>query len=125
MDSQEAHIFRFMAGDVEKARVRADNPYRKIHHKAGVVGAGHVHLDRDFFDGIVDALEKPREWLLLGPGQAKDELVAYLDSHQAPLRRAMIAVETADHPSDGELLHHAKRFFRAADAMQSNSPTPP
>ena len=45
MDSKEAHVFQFNAEDVEKQRIVAQLPFRKIHHKAGVIGAGHVHLD--------------------------------------------------------------------------------
>ena len=37
MDSREAHVFRFSADDVEKQRIQSHNPFRKIHHKAGVI----------------------------------------------------------------------------------------
>ena len=33
-----------------------------------------------------------------------------------------LAVEAADHPADGQLLDHARRFFKAADRLQPNSP---
>ena len=124
MDSKEAHVFRFTAEDVEKARIRADNPFRKIHHKAGVIGAGHVHLDREFFDHIVEALGTPREWLLLGPGKAKEEFLRYLADHKVPLGEGVVAVEATKHPTDSELLHHANGLFRAIDKMQSTAPLP-
>ena len=42
MDSHEAHTFSFSAHDVavEKERIVAHSPFRKLHHKSGAVGAG-------------------------------------------------------------------------------------
>lgn len=122
IDSNEAHVFQFNAEDVERARIQAHNPFRKVHHKAGVIGAGHQQLDRDFFDHIADALRGSREWLLVGPGVAKEALVAHLERHMPQLRAQMIGVEPMDHPTDGELLAHARRFFKVADRMLPNSP---
>ena len=87
MDSKEAHVFRFNAEDVEHQRIKAHSPFRKVHHKAGVVGAGHQQLDRDYFDHIVDALRGVNEWLLVGPGGAKDQLVHHVDAHVAGVDR--------------------------------------
>src|SRR5260370_39598136 len=78
IDSKEAHVFGFNADDVEKHRIKAHNPFRKIHHKAGVIGAGHVHLDHTYFHEIAMALDGVREWLLTGPGGAKDEMLSYV-----------------------------------------------
>jgi hypothetical protein len=123
MDSKKAHVFQFNADDVEKQRIKAHLPFRQIHHKAGVIGAGHVHLDRDYFDEICKALEGVQEWLLTGPGTAKDEMSAYLHTFRPWLEEKLLAVETADHPTDGQLLDHARRFFKAADRMLPNSPS--
>lgn len=123
INSKEAHVFQFNADDVEKQRIKAHLPFRKIHHKAGVIGAGHVHLDHHYFDEIGKALDGVQEWVLTGPSAAKDEMRTYLRSHQPELEKKLVAVETADHPTDGELLDHAHRLFKAADRMQPNSPT--
>ena len=122
MDSKEAHVFQFNADDVQKQRIKAHLPFRKIHHKAGVIGAGHVHLDHHYFDEIAKALEDVQEWLLCGPGAAKDELQSYLKAHRPEFAKKPLAVEAADHPADGQLLDHARRFFKAADRLQPNSP---
>ena len=123
MDSKEAHVFRFNAEDVEHERIRSHTPFRKVHHKAGVIGAGHLQLDRDYFDHIIDALRGANEWLLVGPGAAKDQLLHHVAAHVAWLKEKLIGVEAMDHPTDGELLAHARRFFKAADRMRANSPT--
>jgi hypothetical protein len=124
MDSKEAHVFRFNAEDVEAERIKAHNPFRQVHHKAGVIGAGKEHLDRDFFDHIINALRGVQEWLLVGPGGAKNRLVAHLDAYVPWLKAQMVGIEPMDHPTDGELLDHARRVFRAVDRMLPNSPVP-
>jgi len=122
MDAKEAHVFQFNAEDVETQRIKAHLPFAKIHHKAGVIGAGHLHLDHHYFDEIAKALDGVQEWLLSGPGAAKDEMRAYLGTHHHELEKKLLAVEPSDHPTDGELLTHARRFFKAADRMRPNSP---
>jgi stalled ribosome rescue protein Dom34 len=124
MDSKEARVFRFNAETLEASHIKSHSPYRKIHHKAGVIGSGHTHLNHEFFDDIGKALHGVSEWLLTGPGHAKDELASYLKEHLAGLKQAMVGVETLDHPTDGELLAHARRFFKVADKMRANSPAP-
>ena len=123
MDSHQAHIFRFSPSDVEKERIRAHSPFHKVHHKAGSIGAGHVHLDRDYLDGIAESLHGVEEWLLIGPGTAKRELASHLEQHSPDLRHKLLAVETADHPTDGELLDWARKTFKRLDRMRSNAPT--
>ena len=122
MDSKEAHVFQFNRDDVEMQRIKAHLPFRKIHHKAGVIGAGHVHLDRNYFDDICKALEGVHEWILTGPGKAKDDMCSYLRTFRPGLVEKLLAVEAGDHPTDGLLLDHARRFFKAADRMLPNSP---
>jgi stalled ribosome rescue protein Dom34 len=122
MDSKEAHVFRFNRDDVEKQRIKAHLPFRKIHHKAGVIGAGHVHLDHKYFDEIVETLDGVQEWLLTGPGAAKEEFRNHLKASQPAFNGTLLGVEVADHPTDGQLLDHARRFFKSADQMRPNSP---
>jgi hypothetical protein len=122
MDSKEAHIFRFGAADVERERVKAHNPFRKVHHKAGVIGSGHMSLDASFFDHIIDGLRGTTEWLLVGPASSKLELLKHADQHMPQLRKSLMGIEPMDHPTDGELLDHARRAFKAIDHMLPNSP---
>jgi stalled ribosome rescue protein Dom34 len=124
IDSKEAHVFQFNADDVEKQRIKAHLPFQKIHHKAGVIGAGHVHLDHHYFDEIAGTLEDVQEWILTGPSTAKDEMRNYLRTSQPALEKKLLTVETSAHPTDGQLLDHARRFFKTADKMRPNSPSP-
>ena len=66
-----------------------------------------------------------QEWLLVGPSNAKNELLTHLDAHVPWLKAQMVGVESMDHPTDGELLDHARRVFKSVDRMRPNSPPPP
>ena len=33
------------------------------------------------------------------------------------LEKSLYGIETLDHPTDGQLVDHARRFFKAADRM--------
>ncbi|MBS0525745.1 MAG: translational machinery protein [Proteobacteria bacterium] len=123
MDSREAHVFRFSADDVERQRIRSRNPFRKIHHKAGVIGAGHVHLDHKYFEEIAEALSGVQEWLLTGPGAAKDELARHIEQHLPHLEHTLCGLQTCDHPTDGQLVDQARWAFKSIDRMRSNSVT--
>jgi stalled ribosome rescue protein Dom34 len=128
MDSREAHVFRFNTEDVEHQRLKAHLPFRKVHHKAG---AGRTAADLDFFDRVIDALRGTSEWILAGPGEAKEAFLNFLgkykavDGHMAKLSSHLARVEAMDHPTDGELLKHARQAFKVIDRLQANSPLPP
>jgi len=122
MDFREARIFRFNAEDVEHEHLKAHNPFRKVHHKAGVIGAGRLALDTNFFDHIVDALRGTTEWLLVGPSGAKLELLRHIEQHMPWVRKTLVGVHAMDHPTDGELLAHARQAFKAIDRMLPNTP---
>ena len=121
MDSREAHIFRFSAKDVESRRIRSRSPFRKIHHKAGAIGAGHVPLDHGYFEDIAEALSGVEEWLLTGPGTAKNEMARHVEQHLPELKRSLCGLQPSDHPTDGELVDQARWAFKSIDRMRSNS----
>src|SRR3954466_12907929 len=123
IDSREAHVFRFSADDVERQRIRSHNPFRKIHHKAGVIGAGHAHLDHGYFEEIAEALNGVHEWLLTGPGIAKNEMVRHVEPHLPSLKGTLCGLHTSDHPTDGELVDQARWAFKSIDRMRPNTVT--
>jgi hypothetical protein len=125
MDFKEAHIFRFGPSDVEMKRVKAHQPFRKVHHKAGAIGAGKAVADVSFFDHIADGLRGVREWLLAGPGHSKMDFLRHIEAHMPYLKEKLVAVQPMDHPTDGELMEQARCFFKAFDKLRANSPPPP
>ena len=118
IDHREAKIFHFNADDAERLRIRSDNPNQHLHHKAGSISGKHSPEDHHFLQQILDHVKDAQEFLVVGPGAAKLELVKYVHSHAPKLASHLIGVETLDHPSDGELLRYARRYSKTADRFR-------
>jgi stalled ribosome rescue protein Dom34 len=116
LDFHQAKIFLIQAEDVEARRIEADTPQRQIHHKAQVRGSGHVRDDRTYFEAILAAVEEADSWLIAGPGGTKKDLEKYLDGHGEELKRKLVAVESMDQPTEGELLKQARKLFEPTTA---------
>jgi hypothetical protein len=117
IDHHEARVFHFNADDVEGAVVHAERPARHIRHKAYGIGSGHSTEDQAFFHAVVEAIGGAGAVLIGGPANAKHELFQHIQRHVPQLVPRIAAVEALDHPTDGELVAHARKFFRAADRM--------
>ena len=61
------------------------------------------------------------EILIVGPGGAKTELHHDLQARHASVAQHVVAVEGSDHPSDGQLLAFARKYFKRIDALRGNA----
>ena len=121
MDLCEARVFRFPIDDARRRRIRSGKPFRRIRHEAGAIGASHTRLDRGYFEDIAAALDGVREWLLTGPGIAKNEMARHVGQHLPALHRALCGLEASDRPTDGELADQARWAFGSTDRMRPGS----
>jgi hypothetical protein len=46
------------------------------------------------------------------------ELVKHIHHHDPKLMSVIVGVETVDHPSDGQLVAFARKYFSAKDRLQ-------
>lgn len=119
IDHQQAKVFFFNADESEMAVVHSTHPHQHLHHKANAGDSGHAPVDKAFLRHVAQAISKAGALLITGPANAKVELVTYLKQHDPMLAARVSAVETVDHPTDGELLAHGRTFFKADDRMRS------
>ena len=117
LDHREATIIKFSPETKETSTVRSHHDGGKIHTKSGSSGSGHVPDDADFFDSIVQAASQATEAIVVGPGLAKIAFERYAHSHHAAFAKRIVAVETLDHPTEGELLALARKSFKAVDQL--------
>lgn len=122
LDHVEARIASFSIGKDELLEIHSQSPNRQIHRKAGSLSSGHAADDHQFFDEIVAALHGIPEVLIAGPGNAKTAFETYIKKRHVDLANRVVGVETLDHPTDGELLAHARRAFAAIDALGTTGP---
>ncbi len=117
LDHTEAHVIHFSRDDVQTFTAHASDKHPHLHHKRGSVGSGHRAEDVQYFGEIVKLLGGAQEILVTGPGSAKLEFVKYTHKHAASLVDRIMGVESADHPTDGQIVAHARRYFAAKDQM--------
>ncbi len=121
LDHTEAHVMHFNQEDVEKFTAHASDKHPHLHHKRGSVGSGHRAEDAHYFGEIVRLLGGAQEILVVGPGNAKLELVKYVHKHHHDMVDRILGVESADHPTDGQIVAHARQYFIAKDKMLGNA----
>jgi stalled ribosome rescue protein Dom34 len=116
IDHHEARVFHFSPTDVERLVLHPDHPTKHIHHKANSIGSGHASEDHAFLQAVAQSIADAGAVLVTGPANAKTELVKHISQHDPKLMRIIVGIETVDHPSDGQLVAHARHYFKAAVA---------
>jgi stalled ribosome rescue protein Dom34 len=122
IDHHEARVFHFSPTDVETLVLHPDHPTRHIHHKANSIGSGHAAEDKNFLHAVAQSVADAGEILVTGPANEKTELVKHIEQHDPQLKKKIVGVESVDHPSDAELVAHAKKYFKMADRMTPQKP---
>jgi stalled ribosome rescue protein Dom34 len=117
IDHREARVFHFNPTDADKLVLHPDNPHVHIHHKANSIGSGHAAEDHKFLDAVARSIADAGAILITGPANAKTELVKHISAHGPQLMKAIDGIETVDHPSDSELVAHARKYFKTEDRM--------
>jgi stalled ribosome rescue protein Dom34 len=121
IDHHEAKVFHFDAADVDRTKVRSNQPHQHLHHKANTRGSGHAPVDHAFLERVAQAIVHAGAVLISGPAGAKNELAAHIARMHPDLAKRISGVVSMDHPTDGELLVFARKFFTADDRMHAQS----
>lgn len=119
IDHQEAHVIHFNANASESEIIKTKSKHKQVHQKAGVTGSGHNSTDHNYLHQVIQALVGIDEVLIVGPGSAKLELFKHAHSYDSKISEKIVGVETVDHPSDRQLLAHAKKYFIRIDNMRA------
>lgn len=118
LDHQVAKVFHFNKDTNETETVHSSHSHEHLHHKANAGDSGHAPVDKRYLEKVCAAIANSGAILIAGPAGAKIELHTFIKQKHPQLAARISAVETLDHPSDGELLAHGRRFFRADDRMR-------
>jgi stalled ribosome rescue protein Dom34 len=117
LDHTKAQVIHFDkdASESESLKTHSTHPHPKQNH-------ADTHANEDdntaFYNDIAAVLKDAQQILVVGPGQEKTAFVKYL-AIKAPLVSENVkAVETVDHPSDGQLLSYARQHFAGAGGVK-------
>jgi stalled ribosome rescue protein Dom34 len=116
IDHKRARIVHFNVEEADRTLIR-DHIVRDIH--AHERRSGHrIEENKPFFEDVAKAIADAGAILIVGPAQEKDFFAKFLAEKHPAIRTHIEGVETADHPTDGELLDFARRYVKAADHMR-------
>lgn len=104
IDTQHAKIFRFLPGEVKHEEIKKGHSNHEV-----------THYFHDIAKKIADAVEI----LIVGPGIARKSFFHHLEEHNKNLVPKVVGVENMDHLTDGQIVAHAKNFFRKHDIFEA------
>jgi hypothetical protein len=112
IDHSQARVFHIGLSGEDGMILHPDMPTRHLHHKANSIGSGNAAPDLEFWAQVTNAVSDAGEILIIGPSKAKTEFAKYFRNHDSKGADRIVAVEAADHPSDGEIIAYARQHFR-------------
>jgi len=115
IDHAQARVLLFDRENVSTKVVHPSGGTPHVHHKANSIDSGHIREDQAYLHAVGQAMRNAAEILVAGPANEKLELMKHLARHDEALLDRVVCVQTSDHPTDGELLDHARRYFAIAD----------
>ncbi len=118
LDHVEAHVVHFNPEESENELIKAHSTHPHLHVRAGQTGAGRAPENARYFGDVAEAVKTALEILIVGPGQEKLELMKYFVKRHPLIAKKVVSVETVDHPSDGQILAYARKYFIKADRMR-------
>lgn len=118
IDHREAHVIAFSPDEAEAAILHAQHGHRQVHHRQGSISGGKITEDPEFLRRVSDAVRPAGEILVTGPAAAKLHLYDWWKTHEPAIAAKVRGIETSDHPTDGQILKHARAYFEAADRMR-------
>ena len=116
IDHKEARVIHFNVDEADRTLSAITSFATSIRGRSG--RATGSRRTRPFFEDVAKAIADAGAILIVGPAQEKDFFAKFLAEKHPAIRTHVEGVEKADHPTDGELLDHARRFVKAADRMR-------
>ena len=104
IDHKEARIFHVHPEAADEATIFS--PQHHIHRHPKGRGEPREHPDdaKHFFDHVARELDGVDSVLIVGPASAKHEFFKFVQENHRPLESKVVGIETADHPTGGEIV---------------------
>jgi stalled ribosome rescue protein Dom34 len=116
VDHQSAQVLQFDAAHVQSQTVKAHSHHTRQHGST-------VRTEHEFFGQVCDALAGIAEVLVVGPHTGQADFRHYVEKHRPETAPRIVGYETADHPTENQLVALARKYFLKFDRM-AGTPTP-
>ena len=110
IDHHHAQVLQFNAEEVQAQKVDAQTHYTRQH-------GSKVRDEHEFFGEVCAALAGIAEVLVAGSHTAQADFRHYVEKHRPHLAPHIVGWETVDHPTEGELVALARKYFVKHDRM--------
>lgn len=111
LDHQEARIFGVDPEKLQAETVSAPEHHLHRHPKGPTPERQHPSDNAQFFRHIATLLRDSDAVLVVGPANAKLQFLRFLTKQDHQLEAKIVGVETVDHPTDRQLVAHARHYF--------------
>lgn len=117
IDHTKAQVIHFDADAADSESMKTHSTHPHPHKRHGDTHANEAD-NTQFFNDIAASLTDAQQILVVGPAQEKTVFVSHLTANLPAVAAKIKAVETVDHPSNGELLAHARKYFVSAGGLR-------
>ncbi len=114
IDHHTAKVLQFDAEAVEIETLTEKAAYTRQHNSG-------VRTEHEFFAEVCKALSGITEILVVGSHMAQADFRRNVVKHHPLVATRIVGWETVDHPTDGELVAFARRYF-AGHEREAESP---
>lgn len=121
IDHHKAEVLQFDAEHLQAQKLKSRSQHRLHSHHTRQPGSD-VRTDHEFFSEVCDALDGVGEVLVAGGHTSQADFRHYVEKHRPAVAKQIVAWETVDHPTEGQLLALAKKHFKQVDRMAGNAP---
>jgi stalled ribosome rescue protein Dom34 len=112
MDHHEARIFHVDAETFDEKTVESATHHVHRHPKDAEMKSGkHSDDELRFFRDVAHHLAGAEQILVVGPSVTKLQFFKYAQAHDQTLASKIVGVESADHPTDRQIVAHARHYF--------------
>ncbi len=122
LDHERAEVFFFNRESYDEHDFHAPRHVLHSHGKGWESHhRGESHDQKAYFESIAKAVAEADEVLVLGPGTAKIQLLKHVHMRDPKVGEKIVGVETADHPTPGQIVRMRANILRAKDRMLGTS----
>ena len=117
IDHKESRIFHVHPGATDETMILAPKHHVHRQSKRQEEARERPHDMHRFFADVARTLDGVDAILIVGPSSAKLEFFRYVYQHERRLEQRVVGIETADHPTGGQIVARAMSCFEASSQL--------
>lgn len=121
IEHHNAEVLQFDAEHLQAQKIKSRSQHRVRQQHSRQPGSD-VRTDHEFFGEVCDALAGIAEVLVAGGHTSQTDFRHYVEKHRPQVAKQIVAWETVDHPTEGQMVALAKKHFAKIDRMAGTAP---